>query len=67
VILSEAAYKIVLNRAMESWRTRVPFKELLQTDEAVKESLSAEELDAIFDYSYHTKNVDYIFRRVGLE
>ncbi|MGE5381044.1 MAG: adenylosuccinate lyase [Methylocystaceae bacterium] len=66
-MLREAAYKIVQQNAMEAWRTHQPFKELLAGDPEVTRLISGDDLDAIFDYSYHTKNVDYIFRRVGLE
>lgn len=66
-MLRETAYRLVQKNAMECWRTRTPFKDLLMRDPEIMGVLTEEELDKIFDYSYHTKNVDYIFRRVGLE
>ena len=32
-----------------------------------RQYLSPTEIEEIFDYSYHTKNVDYIFHRAGLD
>jgi adenylosuccinate lyase len=66
-MLREAAYKIVQQNAMEAWRTHRPFKELLIADPDVTRLIPGDEIDAIFDYGYHTKNVDYIFQRAGLE
>jgi len=65
-MLREDAYKIVQQNAMEAWRIHVPFKELLAQNEEVTVHISGDELEALFDYSYHTKNVDYICRRVGI-
>ena len=36
-------------------------------DEEIMQYITEEELDNIFDYQYHTKHVDYIFKRCGLE
>lgn len=65
-LLREDAYRIVQDSAMESWRTRVPFKELLNKNEMVQKYLSPQELAALFDYAYHLKNVDHIIARCGL-
>ena len=60
----EEAYKIVQENAMKVWNEGVEFKELLKNDPRVRKVLSEEEIDEIFDLSYHTKHVDYIFNRV---
>ena len=52
--------------ALRAWDTKTPFKELVLQDENIMQYVTKEELDEIFDYSYHTKNVDYIFKRCGL-
>ncbi len=65
--LREEAYRIVQELAMDAWHRKVPFKGLLHDNEKIKEVLSNEELERIFDYSYHLKNVDYIFTRCGLD
>ena len=64
--LREDAYRLVQEAAMDAWQRRIPFKELLQKDERIRAALSADELERLFDYSYHLKNVDYIFARCGL-
>jgi len=60
----EEAYAIVQENAMKVWKEGVEFKELLLKDERVRKVLTEKEIEEIFDLSYHTKNVDYIFKRV---
>ncbi len=60
----EDAYKAVQRNAMKVWANEGSFLDLLKADEAVAAHLSDPELDAIFDLTYHTKNVGVIFRRV---
>ena len=62
----EAAYDIVQPLAMEAWETEVHFKELLEANESVTNKLTAAELADCFDHTYHLKNVDLIFERLGL-
>ncbi|WP_018664451.1 adenylosuccinate lyase [Heyndrickxia acidiproducens] len=62
----EAAYDTVQPKAMESWETQVPFKELLKKDPVIQNKLTEAELDDCFDYHYHLKHVDMIFDRLGL-
>jgi adenylosuccinate lyase len=65
--LREDAYRVVQEAAMDSWHRRIPFKVLLQENEQIKAIMSEKELEALFDYSYHLKNVDYLFARCGLD
>lgn len=65
-MLREDAYRVVQSSAMESWRTGVDFRTLLDGNASVTERLTAVELDGLFDYAYHTKQVDYIMSRCGL-
>lgn len=62
----EAAYDIVQPKAMEAWETATPFKELVEQDERITNKLTQAEIDACFDYTYHLKNVDQIFTKIGL-
>ncbi|WP_100489273.1 adenylosuccinate lyase [Sporolactobacillus pectinivorans] len=62
----ETAYDIVQPNAMKSWETETPFRELLEKDTRVTDNLSPTELDACFDETYHLKNVNLIFERLGL-
>jgi len=62
----EEAYRIVQQHAMDAWRTRQNFRDLLKSDDTVKKLLSVQELDELFDVQGSLKNVDVIFQRVGL-
>ncbi|HIV74929.1 MAG TPA: adenylosuccinate lyase [Candidatus Pseudogracilibacillus intestinigallinarum] len=62
----EDAYGIVQPLAMEAWETEVHFRDLLQANDIVKEKLTEAELEDCFDHTYHLKNVDIIFERLGL-
>jgi len=62
----QVAYEIVQRHAMRAWRERRPFFELLAGDPAVTERIASDELKACFDPAWYLRNVDAIFRRVGL-
>jgi adenylosuccinate lyase len=62
----QAAYEIVQKSAMRAWKERRSFFELLAADAKVTEHLSADELKSCFDPAFFLKNVDAIFKRVGL-
>ncbi|GAB3804692.1 adenylosuccinate lyase [Virgibacillus kimchii] len=62
----ETAYDIVQPKAMEAWETETSFKQLVEDDVKITEKLSQAEIDDCFDYTYHLKNVDAIFERIGL-
>ncbi len=60
----EDAYKVVQERAMESWKEKTPYKDLLKQDKVITKYLSSKEIDKLFDMKYYTKNVDFIYKRV---
>jgi adenylosuccinate lyase len=62
----EEAYDIVQPKAMEAWETETHFSELVKNEERITTLLSVEEIEDCFDYTYHLKNVDVIFERIGL-
>lgn len=62
----EDAYQVVQPLAMEAWETETHFKQLLEENKAVNKKLTEAELEDCFDYTYHLKNVDFIFERLGL-
>jgi adenylosuccinate lyase len=63
----EKAYDTVQPLAMKAWEEKTMFRDLVEADETVQEQLSEEEIDEAFDLDHHTRNVDRIFKRVGLE
>jgi len=60
----EGAYSAVQRNAMAAWRGTGSFLNLLQGDHEIRDHIAAEELEALFDLGYHTKQVDAIFARV---
>jgi adenylosuccinate lyase len=66
-MLREQAYSMVQNRAMQSWTEKLNFKQLVLADENIMSSLAPEEIERIFDSGIYTANVDYIFKRCGLD
>lgn len=65
-ISREDSYKYVQRNAMECWRTKRNFKDLILDDEEIMEFLSKEEVEDIFSYDRYTNNVNYIFKRIGI-
>lgn len=65
-ISREISYAWVQRNAMKAWDTKSSFKDYLLQDREIMGVLNQNEVDELFDYGYHTKNIDYIFRRVGL-
>lgn len=63
----EEAYDLVQPKAMESWETKVPLRQLTGEDEQIKAVLTPEELDECFNEAHHLRRVDTIFKRAGLE
>ena len=63
----EEAYDLIQPKTAESWDKQVPFRPLLEQDEEISKRLSKEDLDDAFDYHWHLRHVDDIFKRVGLE
>jgi adenylosuccinate lyase len=61
----EKAYDMVQPLAMQAWKERRPFRDLVEASE-VAAVLGADEIDDAFDLMYHTRQVDRIFERVGL-
>jgi adenylosuccinate lyase len=60
----EESYAAVQRNAMEAWRGNASFLALCRADREIGQFLSDDELTALFDMRYHTKNVDTIFKRV---
>jgi adenylosuccinate lyase len=60
----ERAYELVQGSAMRAWRGEGDFQALLLADEAVREKLSAAELEGLFDLSYYLKHVGTIMARL---
>ncbi|MFO7767449.1 MAG: adenylosuccinate lyase [bacterium] len=67
-ITREEAYRIVQENAMAAWEEGGPtFRERITKDERVAGRIAPAELEACFDETRQLRNVDTIFRRVGLD
>ena len=62
----QRAYEIVQANAMTAWREQRSFQELLAKDPEVGRHLTAGELKECFDPGWYLRNVDVIYRRLGL-
>ena len=65
-IVREEAYDAVQPLAMQAWEGQKPFKPLVEGDDYISGHLTQDEIDDAFDLKHHTRNVDVIFERVGL-
>lgn len=62
----ELAYDTVQPKAMQAWEEQRQFRDIVENDATILEHLSLEEIADCFDPSWHLKNVDTIFKRLGL-
>ena len=62
----EEAYDTVQPIAMRAMSERADYQELLAADGKVMSLLTRAELDECFTLEYYMKNVDFIYRRVGI-
>ncbi len=61
----EDAYVIAQENAAKAWAGE-SFREALESDPRVGGLLSKDDLDELFDYKHHVRNVDVVFERLGL-
>lgn len=65
-VLREDAYKWVQRNAMKRWLEGEDFRANVKKDADIGKYLTAEEIDACFDYKYFLRHVDMIMARFGL-
>lgn len=63
----EEAYDTVQPIAMEAWTGGLDYQTLLSASDKVMGLVTKEELENCFTLDYYFKNVDYIYKRVGIE
>jgi adenylosuccinate lyase len=63
----EEAYAIVQDIAMDVWHNGGSLKELSLNDTRINTKLSPEEIEEIFKLDNFLHNIDYIFKKAGLE
>ncbi|MGS0973745.1 MAG: hypothetical protein ACVCEJ_11040 [Candidatus Izemoplasmataceae bacterium] len=62
----EDAYDLVQQIAMESYHNQQSFKELLLKNDIIIKHTSVNEIEACFDIHFYLRNVEEIYKRVGL-
>ncbi|MCB1192392.1 MAG: adenylosuccinate lyase [Leptospiraceae bacterium] len=64
----EEAYEIIQTHAMDVWASHdTSLKQKLLEDSKVRFTLTVQDIDDIFDVQPYLKNVDLIYKRLGLE
>ncbi len=59
----EKAYRIVQKKAMESWKINSPLLNILLKDKNITNKIPVNKLKQLFNFSYHTKKINIIFKR----
>ena len=62
----EDAYDMVQKLTTKSWNEGISFRKLVE-DSQIMNYLSEDDVADAFDYHYHLRHVDEIFKKVGLE
>ncbi len=59
----EESYKIVQINAMQAWKENSSFYNKIISDKKIINKISVNKLKKLFDFSYHTKKINIIFKR----
>ncbi|WP_223902353.1 adenylosuccinate lyase [Lactobacillus laiwuensis] len=62
----EDAYDMVQKLTTRSWNEGISFRKLVESS-SIMDYLSKDDVSDAFDYHYHLRHVDEIFKKVGLE
>ncbi|HPC42757.1 MAG TPA: adenylosuccinate lyase [Spirochaetota bacterium] len=62
----EESYKIVQDMAMRVWAREGSLLELCRKNAAVSGRITEDELKSIFDLQRYLKNIDFIYKKIGL-
>jgi len=60
----EKSYKIIQTYAKKCFAENLNLFDVVQSDKYIMSKISTKKLNAIFSYSKHFKNVNFIFKRV---
>ncbi len=59
----ENSYKIVQRNAMQSWKENSSFYDKIISDKKITNKIPVNKLKKLFDFGYHTKKINIIFKR----
>ena len=60
----EKAYTLVQKNAQKAWSRNISFYESLSKDSLINKKISNKDLLKMFDINYHTKKIDFIYKRI---
>ncbi len=63
-IRRDKAYRIVQKCAIKSIENNISFYDSLIKDQLIKDKIPVNTLKKLFDFSYHTRKIDVIFKRI---
>ena len=59
----EESYKIVQRNAMQAWKDNSSFYDIIISDKKITNKIPVNKLKKLFNFSYHTKKINVIFKR----
>ena len=59
----EDSYRIVQKNAMQAWKENCSFYDKIASDKKVTNKIPVNKLKKLFNFGYHTKKINIIFRR----
>jgi len=59
----EESYKIVQKNAMQAWEDNSSFYDKIVSDKKITNKIPVNKLKKLFDFGYHTKKINIIFKR----
>ena len=62
-VTREESYKIVQRNAMQSWKENSSFYDKITSDKKITNKIPVNKLKNLFNFSYHTKKINIIFKR----
>ncbi|MGP4116311.1 adenylosuccinate lyase [Levilactobacillus zymae] len=63
----EDAYDLVQPLTAKAWDEQTQFRLLVEASAGIRDRLTPDQIEDAFDYHYHLRRVDLIFKRLGLE
>ena len=63
----EDAYDLVQPLTAKAWDEQTQFRPLVEASAGIRDRLTPDQIEDAFDYHYHLRRVDVIFKRLGLE
>lgn len=65
-IARQKAYEIIQRNAMAVWQEGDNFLDCLKDDAELLQYVNTKEIEGCFDYNYHLKNIDKIFKKLKI-